>query len=238
MESSRKTAVIVGVLFTIATAFLFIGEAVYGPVLGSPDYLDIAFPQRTTAIIGMLLELACVVAIPLIPVFLFPILRKHNEALALGYVGFRVFEAVLFVNVEVNKLTLINMSEGHLGEGGPGASFFQHMGGSIQAENGWIFSMYIIVFTIGALMFYSVLYRSRLVPRFISAWGLIAAAVLLTGSVLEMVGLLTAMSPSALELIIAAPIAVNEIVLAAWLILKGFNPSAIAGRPVNRVQTT
>jgi hypothetical protein len=230
MESTRKMAAIVGVLFIIATAFLFVGQAVYGPVLGSPDYLEIAFPQRTIAIIGILLEFACVLAIPLIPVFLFPVLKKHNEALALGYVGFRLFEAVLFLNIEINKLSLISLSERHLREGGLGASFFQYMGGIVQAENAWRFSMYVIIFAIGALMLYSVLYKSKLVPRFLSAWGFIAAAVLLTGTVLEMVGLFSAMSQAGLELMIASPIALNEMVLAFWLIFKGFNPSATAGK--------
>jgi hypothetical protein len=226
MNTSRKTAIIVGVLFIIATAFLFIGEAFYDPILSSPDYLEIAYPNRTTVVIGMLLEFACVIAIPLIPVFLFPILREHYEALALGYVVFRSLEAVLFVIVEINKLSLINVSEGYLNSGGLDASFFQNIGSSIQAVNTWAFSIYVLVFAIGALALNSVLYRSKLVPRFISAWGFIAAAVILIGSVLVMLEMFTGISDMALQLIIAAPIAVQEMVLAVWLIVKGFNSSA------------
>jgi hypothetical protein len=76
-------------------------------------------------------------------------------------------------------------------------------------------------------MFYSVLYKSKLIPRFISAWGFVAAAVLSTGSVLVMVYMFTEISELGLELILATPIAVNEMVLAIWLIVKGFNSSAI-----------
>ena len=118
MNTNRKTAIIVGVLFIIATLFLFIGEAIYQPVLLSPDYLETAYPNRTIATLGILLEFACVLAIPLIPVFLFPILRKHNEALALGYFGFRFLEAVLFVLIQINKLSLISVSQGYLNDGG------------------------------------------------------------------------------------------------------------------------
>ncbi|NIN36710.1 MAG: DUF4386 family protein, partial [Gammaproteobacteria bacterium] len=114
MNTHRKTAIIVGVLFIIATAFLFVGEAFYDPILSSPDYLVNAYPNRNTVVIGILLEFACVIAIPLIPVFLFPVLRKHNEALALGYVVFRFLEAVLFIVVQINKLSLINVSQGYL----------------------------------------------------------------------------------------------------------------------------
>jgi hypothetical protein len=228
MNTHRKTAIIVGVLFIIATAFLFVGEAFYDPILSSPDYLEIAYPNRTIVAIGILLEFACVIAIPLIPVFLFPILKEHYEALALGYVVFRLLEAVLFVTVEINKLSLINVSQGYLNNGGMDASFFQNIGSSIQAENIWAFSMYVLVFAVGTLMLNSVLYKSKLVPRFISAWGLIAAAVMLIGTVLVMLEMFTGISDMALQIIIAAPIAVQEMVLAVWLIVKGFNSAAIA----------
>jgi len=226
MNTHRKTAIIVGVLFIIATAFLFVGEAFYDPILSSPDYLVNAYPNRNTVVIGILLEFACVIAIPLISVFFFPVLRKHNEALALGYAGFRFFEAVLFVIVQINKLSLINVSQGYLDNEGMDASFFQNIGSSIQAENIWAFSIYVLVFAIGTLMLNSVLYRSKLVPRFISAWGFIAAALMLVGTVLVMLEAFTGMSDMALQIIIAGPIAVQEMVLALWLIAKGFNPSA------------
>jgi len=178
-------------------------------------------------IIGILLEFICVLAMPLIPVFLFPILKKHNEALALGYVGFRFLEAVLYIGIEINKLSLINVSQDYLNKGGMDASFFQNIGSSVQSVNDWAFSIYVVVFTLGALMLYSVLYKSKLIPRIISAWGFIAAAFLLTGSVLIMVDMFTGISGLGLELILTTPIAVNEMVLAIWLIVKGFNPSAI-----------
>ncbi len=227
MNSPRKTAIIVGVLFIIATSFLFIGGSFYNPILSSPDYLDNAYPNKIIVIIGILIEFICVIAMPLIAVFLFPILKKHNEALALGYVGFRIIEAVLYIGMEINKLSLINVSQDYLNRVGTDASYFQNIGSSIQSVNDWAFSIYVIVFSLGALMLYFVLYKSKLIPRFISVWGFIAAAVMLVGSVMIMVDMFTEISMG-LELILVLPIAVNEMVLAGWLIVKGFNPSAIA----------
>ena len=77
MNTSRKNAIIVGVLFIIATVMLFVGGAIYDPILSSPDYLDNAYPSRTIVTIGILLEFTKVPAIVLIPVFLFPILRRQ-----------------------------------------------------------------------------------------------------------------------------------------------------------------
>jgi hypothetical protein len=227
-ETYRKTAIIVGVLFIIATVFLFIGGAVYNPILESADYLENAYPNRIIVTIGILLEFACVISMPLIPVFLFPILRKYNEPLALGYVGFRLFEAILFVLVDINKLSLINVSQGYLNNGGIDASFFQNLGSSIQAENLWGFSIYVLVFAIGSLMFNFVLYKSNLIPRFLSAWGLIGAGIILIGTALIMLEMFAGVP----EAIIFLPIALQEMVFAVWLIVKGFNLSAIASETV------
>ncbi len=223
----RRNAIIVGILFIIATTFLFIGETFYAPLLNSPDYLETAYPNRIKATIGVLIEFACVLAIPLIPLFLFPILRKHSETLALGYVVFRLFEAVLFVLVEINKLSLINVSQSYLASGSADAFFFQNIGSFIQAWNGWAWSFYILIFAIGALIFYTALYQSKLVPRFISVWGFIAALLIMTGVVLALFEVNLNFPGAAFELIFVLPIAVQEMVMALWLIIKGFNPTAI-----------
>ena len=219
-----------GVLFIFAIVMLFIGEAFYKPILDSPDYLDNAYPNRIVVIIGILLEFTGVPAVILISVFFFPILKKHNEALALGYVGFRLFEAALLSVAYISKLSLINISQDYLNRGGVDTSYFQYIGSSIQSVNYWAGTtglIYLIVFALGSLILYSVLYQLKLVPRFISIWGFIAAIVLLTGSVLANIGMLAGISGLGLELIVALPIAVAEMMLAIWLIFKGFNPSAI-----------
>lgn len=227
INAYRKTGIIVGVLFIIATAFLFIGEAVYKPILGSPNYLELAYPNRTTVIIGVLLELICVLAMPLIPIFAFPILKKHNEPLAIGYIFFRALEAIILICVaEINKLSLIGVSEEYL-KAGVNTAYFQTIGSAIQAENVWGDTagvVYNIVFVLGALIFYSVLYQSKLMPRWLSVWGLIAAVDLLIGVV---VGPFIEFS-LAMELVVVLPIAVQEMVMALWLIFKGFNSSVMA----------
>lgn len=223
----RKTAVIVGVLFIIATAFLFIGQAFYKPILDAPDYLDLVYPQRTTVIIGILIELLCFLAIPLIAVFLFPLLKKHGEALALAYLVFRVLEAVILIGVaEINKLALIGISQAYLTGSATEATYYAAIGGAIQAANVWGDAgglVYNIVFIIGAFILYTVLYRSKLAPRWISVWGLLAAAAILAGTLLSPFIQL----PVVMAYILVLPIAVQEMVMAGWLIVKGFNPAAI-----------
>jgi hypothetical protein len=222
----RSTAVIVGVLFIVATAFLFVGEAFYGPILESSEVLEVAYPDRVTAVVGVLLEFLCVLAILLIPVFLFPLLRRQNEALALGYVGFRFLEVVLFIAIEVNLLSLISVSEDYLATGSDSSSY-EAIAASIRSQNDWIFFMYVITFAIGALVLYTLLYQSRLVPRWLSVWGLIGGGMMLVGTVLIMLEALEGVPGLESELIWAGPIAVQEMVMALWLIIKGFNATAL-----------
>ena len=231
VNTYKRNAVIVGILFIIATVFLFIGQAIYEPFLNTPETLEVAYPNRTSAVTGMLLEFSCVLAIPLIPVFMFPVLRKHAEALALGYVAFRFFETILFFIPQINTLLLINLSQGYLDLEGVDASYYQNLSSSIQAWNDWAFIFYLFFFTIGAAIFYFALYQSKLVPRFISGWGFLSAVLLLIGTVLQMFEVDFALSGAGFQLIFAMPIAVNEMVLAVWLIVKGFNPSAIEPEP-------
>lgn len=230
MDSNRKTAIIVGLLFMFATTTLFVGQAIYNPILGSPDYLDNAYPNRVIVIVGIVLEFLGILGLVLIPVLLFPILKRHNEVLALGYNSFRLFEAVLLTVAQINKLSLINLSQEYLNRGGADASYFQNEGNSIKSLLYWNDSgglIYLVVFVIGALMLYSVLYKSELIPRWLSIWGLMGAVAILAASVIATFEIF----PELLAILLMIPIALQEQVMAIWLIVKGFSPSAVASEP-------
>ena len=103
--------------------------------------------------------------------------------------------------------------------------YYQAVGNSIHAQNNWTTLIYIIFFTLGAMMFYSLLYKSKLLPRFISIWGLIAAAFLLIGA---LIGLFDLYPLVKVMSVFSPPIILNEFTLAVWLIVKGFYPAALA----------
>lgn len=220
MISNRRSAIIVGVLFIIATVFLFVGGSFYGSVLDTPDFLQVAYPNRITAIIGMLIEFSCIIAIPLIPVFVFPVLRKHSETLALAYVVFRLFEAVLFVLVDITKLSLINVSELHLAADFSNADILTNIGATIQGWNEWAWVFYVLIFACGALIFYTALLQSKLLPRWLSVWGLIAIVMMGASALLAM---FEVELPNAVFGLLVFPIMVQEMVMAIWLIIKGFD---------------
>ena len=227
MNSPRKTARIIGALFIMALAPFLIGQALYDPILSSPDYLDNAYPNRVIVMIGILIEFLGYLGLVLIPVFLFPILKKHNEVLALGYVSFRLFEVVLLSVAQICKLLLINLSQDYLNKGGTDASYFQNIGNSIKSALFWNDSgglIYLVVFVIGALILYSALYKSKLIPRWLSIWGLIGAVAMLIASVIATFDIF----PVLFAILLMIPIPLQEVTMSIWLIVKGFNPSAIA----------
>ncbi len=224
MNTDRTSALIVGILFIVATLFFMIGQSIYSPFVGSQDYLENAHPNRLVIIFGVLVEIIGVLAIPLIAIYILPILRKHNQGLAVVYVVFRSIEALLLLLVSIYTISLIEISHGFLDLADANINLFQEIGGFVQALGKWTFLLSVgIVFPITAIILNIVLYKSMLVPRFISIWGFIGAVILLLGTLLDLFDLFTGIPNSTLEAILTIPIAVNEMVLAFWLIFKGFN---------------
>ena len=228
MNSDRKTAVVVGVLFIVATAapimtapFVgFLGGGIIGEPI--PDYLVNVSANERQVIIGMLIELIWALAVVGIPVMLFPILKKHNEALALGFFGLRFIEAISTIVGSIGLLTLLTLSQEFVEAGVPGASHFQSIGTLLLAVRDWAFLIGSgLIWSLSALILNYLLYQSKLVPRWLSVWGFVGATLSFANYLPQFLGI------DSIE-ILFLPIAVQEIVFAVWLIVKGFKLSAIA----------
>ena len=224
MDSNRKTAIVVGVLFIIATAAP-ITSAFFTGSMYETDYLTAVSANETQVLTGVLLLLTMTAAIVLIPIMMFPILRKYNEGLALGYVGARIFEGFFSAVNILGLLSLLSLSREFVHAEAPVNSYFQTSGALILANYDWGSILLDFPFTIGALVLNYLLYKSKLVPRWLSVLGLIGAALWLANAPLRMFSL----SPSSME-ILALPIAAQEMIFAVWLIAKGFNSSATASQ--------
>lgn len=226
-QDYRSHAVAAGVLFIIATAFLFVGEAFYGPPLSAPDVLAAAGAARTRVAAGVLIEFSCVLAIPLIAIVLYPVLSRVNTMLAVGYVAFRLFEAALFANQEIDRMLVLAIADAAAAAPAVDVEalelFVRALSGG-EAWSGISGSFYNLVFVTGMLMLNWMLWRSVLVPRWISGWGIVSALAL--GGVAILV--LFADIPDAVAIALVAPLAVQEMVLALWFIVRGFDPAALA----------
>ena len=225
MDTNRKTAIIVGVLFIIGTVAGILSVVFTSPILNDLDFLMKVSANQNQIVIGALFLLTMGFTLAMIPVMMFPIFKKHNEALALGYVVFRgALETVTCIAMVICWLFLITVSQEYVKAGAPDASYFQTLGTLLLKANVQIGSILDIVFPLGALIVYYLFYQSKLIPRWISVWGLIGAIMYLASGLLVMFGLITSTISDVLQL----PIFLQEMVMAVWLIVKGFNPSAIA----------
>ena len=231
MNSNRRTAIIVGVLYITGTVAGILSLVFTRPILEGPDYLTQVSTNPTPIIIGSLFVLTMGLALAMVPVMMFPILKRHNEALAIGYVVFRgALESVTNLAFAIGWLSLPLISRGYAKATAAEAFFFQSLSDLVLQAHNQMGHVATIVFILGALMFYYVLYRSKLVPRWLSGWGLLAAIPYFVSGVLGLFSLLSQMSTT--QLVMALPLAVQEMVLAVWLIVKGFNPSTIAPKSV------
>jgi len=197
------------------------------PILGASDYLAqvAANPNQLTT--GALLVLLMGLALAMVPVMLFPIFRKINEILAVGYVVFRGgLETVTYIVSVIAWLFLLVVAREYAAAGASDASYFQPLGSLLKEGNDSLAPITGIVFGLGALMIYYLLYRSRLIPRWISGWGVLAILLHLASSLLIMFHLQTGFSTS--DMLMESQIFLQEMVMAVWLIVKGFNSPAVA----------
>lgn len=222
MDNNINAARIVGALFIIATVAYSFGVVLLDPILGGSDYLTNISANENILIIGAFLVLIDAVAVAGIAIVIYPVLKKHNEVLALGYVGARIAESVLFsVNV-ITTLTLLTLSQEFAKAGSLETSYYHTLGTVFIAAGNWAYLLGLgVAFAISSLILNFVLYQSKLIPRWLSAWGFAGAALVFTNFLLESFGI------KPVE-IIFIPIAIQEMVFAIWLIVKGFNLSIIS----------
>jgi hypothetical protein len=225
MNTRNGTARSVGAFFLFSNVTFILGALVLvEPILGAPDYLTLVSENRTTVILGVLLELANSVAYLGIAALMFAVLRRRFESGAIGYVGFRVIEFVMQALSSLGALSLVTLSEGFVGAGTAEASAFEAAGTVLLAQRYWAFQMVSLTLPLGVLLLYPMLYRSKLIPRFISVWGVIGALTVLTTTMLDIFAL--EVGP-VIGLILGLPMLSNELFLGVWLIAKGFSPSAV-----------
>jgi hypothetical protein len=228
MGANRTLAVVAGILFIIATVANVIGVALVSSILSAPDYLNQIAANETTVLVSALFLFIGGLACPGIALALYPVLRPHDEGLALGSVAFRTIEGGLYVLVVVGQLVLVSLSREATTAAAPSAAY-QVPGDLVKSARDWLAPVAVLTFGLGALLYYWVFFDSRLIPRWLSGWGLVGIVLVMASAVLVMLRVIDNFSTT--QVALAAPIAVQEMVLAVWLIAKGFSqPGAAAER--------
>jgi hypothetical protein len=233
MDSMRKTALVAGVFYLIT--FVSIPTlALYGPVKNHRDWILSSGPH-TGVLVGGFLEVIVALAGIGTAVTLYPVLKRQNEGVALGFVAARVLEAVMIFTGVISLLSLVTLRQDLGGAAGANAAALVTTGASHVAVYNWTFLLsQSLMPGINALLLGSLMYRSRLVPRIIPALGLIGAPLLICTVIATLFGGFKLGSPE----LAALPVGAWELSLGVWLVVKGFKPAPITPAPITPAPIT
>jgi hypothetical protein len=227
MNSTRKIAVITGVIFIIATVTSLLAAALT-PVLTGTDYLTRFSAHTNQVAAGALLYVISAFTSAGIAIAMYPVTKERNAGLTLGSVIFRALEAVFYIVGVVSLLSLLTLGQQFTTAGAADRSSLQAIGDLLVSVHEHAALLGVFAFCLGAFMYYYLFFQSRLIPRWLSGLGIVAIILMMAACVLA----LFSDNPVTGYILLAFPIFLQEMVLAVWLIVKGFNLSAIASGAV------
>lgn len=220
MTADRKAALLAGAFFILATAMGVFNAITLAPLLGNPDFLVAMSENARVVNTSTLLNIIMSGAVIAIAMVLYPILARFSKTLAVSYLAARSIEGILLAIGGMTWISLSTLGTEFIQAGQPTASHYQTLALLFTSGSTAIFTLAAeITFGITALILNYVFLKTRLLPRFISIWGLIGGALILILGIMKILGL----PISAVEIPFTAPIALNEMVLAVWLLVKGFS---------------
>jgi hypothetical protein len=223
MDSTRKTALAVGVLFILTFITSIAGVIAYGPVLSDPNYITGAGAD-TRVFIGAFLELFLIITNIGCAVVLFPLLKRTNEGLALGYVAARLVECTFILIGLLSLLAIVTLRQA---SAGADAGSLVLIGKSLHAIHDWTFLLGPgLTDGIGTgLILGYLMYRSGLVSRRMALFGVVGGPLLAASGAAILLGVIPQFSP--LQGIATVPEIVWEAFLGLWLTFKGFSSSPL-----------
>lgn len=228
MKRDRKNAKILGIFYILAALTSIIAVILYGPVLSEQWQMTVVNGSETRVLIGVLNDLLLVVTAVGTAIMLYPYIRHWNEHLALGYLCFRFMEAVFIVIGIVSILGLLRLSA-YYADNLTIEPSLEPIGFLLQDIYRWS-AMLGPNFMLGinTSLYSYLLYRTGYVPKPLAIFGMITAIMVFMAGILQMFGIIGPYS--ALKGLIALPVGVYEMSLAAWLIVKGFHGEPIQSR--------
>ena len=236
MTSTRKTAIVAGVFYLITEVTAIAGVLAYGSVLGTPDFIVSTTVDDTGVLVGVFLEVLLAIAVVGSAVTLYPVVRRQNEGMALGYVAGRLIEATIIAVGAISLLAVVTMRQDLAGTTGGEAAAAVTVGQSLVAVHNWTFLFGPkLALGVNTVLLAYLMYRSRLVPQAIAVLGLVGGTLIFASGTAVLFGLYDDLSVPGVAA--AAPVLAWELSVATWMIVKGFQPSPItAGMTANNRQ--
>jgi Domain of unknown function (DUF4386) len=226
MTSMRRTAVVAGIFYLLTEVTAIGGMLLYGSVLGTREFIVSASADDTSVLAGAFLEVLLAIAVVGSAVTLYPVVRRVNEGMALGYVAGRLIEATIISVGAISLLAVVTMQRDLSGTTGAEATAAVTVGQSLVAVHDWTFLFGPkLALGVNTVLLAYLMYRSRLVPRVIAVIGLVGGSLVFASGTAVLFGLYEDLSN--VGVVAAAPVLAWELSVAVWMIVKGFRPSPV-----------
>lgn len=222
-KSYSRTA---GILLLLATAASIIDRSLIAPLLDRPDYLTAVLDNESRMVWGAFIQVVAGLASAAIALAFYPVVRWYAAGLAIGSVAFRVIEGTLYLGGALGALLIVALAHAQLtGADGPTSMITGQVLLSLRDRSSEIG---ILAFYIGGTLYYAAFLRHHLLPRWLSVWGLVGTALGFVAGILAFLGVIGFLTTP--QVVLNLPIGLNEIVLAFWLLTKGFStpPTPVA----------
>src|SRR5713226_1489697 len=213
---------LIGALFLVGFLFYGVGAALVTSVTGAPDSLSTISAHQTTLVIGAFLMLLNTVVDVGKGVLFFPILENHGKRSALAYLAFIVVQVVMLDIGVLALLLIVPLGQQVIDAGQASAAWAQGLGSVLTQWNTMAYSIGEATLGVGGLFLCSLLFRTRLIPRFLAVGGFIGYVSLMVGMIAEIFGI-------HISLMLSVPGIFFEVGLPVWLFIKGFQPEVYSG---------
>ena len=222
MNTHRNAARLFGTFFIIAFLAYGTGSALIASITDTPDFLSTVYANSTTIVIGAILIALVHTFVNIgLPVIMLPILQPFNKTCAYGYLSLGIASTTVAVIGAIFLLLLIPLAGEYAKAGSAATGYLDAIGIVLEMGGAYAYQIAMAIWGLGGLLFVSVLYTSRLVPRSLSVWGMVGYLVFVSGTILELFGY-------PVGVLLSLPGGLFELSLSVWLIAKGFNSSVIA----------
>src|SRR5688572_2215605 len=221
----RKTATVVGIVYILGFVVGITGFGLFTSILGAPDHLSTVSANSMLLGFAAVLWLMAVIGDAAHGVLMFPILKQHSERMAIGYLAFRIVDAVFIAVMVLFVLIQIPLGSEYLKVAAYDASFLQSLSAVFSQAQQYAYQIGMSALGVSGLMLCYTLYKAKLVPGWLAIWVLVGYATIL-------VGMLSAIVGSGLGDLSSYLGGLWEVVIGVWLIVKGFNSSAIAPQAI------
>lgn len=235
VAKDRVNGKFTGLFFITATVTAIIGLLLYDPILKTNDFLMSGAANSSQIVLGAIFELILVISAIGTAIMLFPYLRKFDGRFALGYLVFRLTEAILILVGIVSVLALLTVSKNAVTASAPTVESLRAVGIALIGMHDWTFILGpCIMLGVNTSIYSFVFYRTKLVPRSLASLGIIGSVLILISGILAMFNIVPLFTMGAM--LLALPIAVYEMILAGWLIAKGFSVKIENQGPVQQTE--